>query len=444
MSNIKSIIYFCLTALLLAALSCSVFAAGELKSYVQKEDDSFEYTLSKIQLYSNRQVSVTTFDMTSQEWQGEKWNHKVQIYYPSQCTMKSTCLLLVTGGEPSTDKTATLVQACYALSAPVAVLYDIPNQPLFDKKEDALIAYTFEKAVEENDLVNWPLLFPMVKSVVRAMDLIEEFTKDNFETAISQFVVSGASKRGWTTWLTAGIGEARVCGIAPLVFDFLKLSDQLTHQKQAYSELSDQLGDYSNIDILDMIETPEGKALLEAVDPFTNNAAMTCPKLIINGTNDQYWTLDSANLYFNDLKGTKNYLYYNVNGNHGAGNLTVQNVSAILNTLKSFMMECAGESAMNNMKWTWSEDGENIVCRIKVDPALVSMVRTYDAEASRFDFRNVRWTPGQKFTRENDGFVFTTKKPTGSYKGAFAEVTFATQTGSYVLFTTPYVYDGTK
>ena len=145
MSNIKSIMCLCLAALLLAVLSVSVYAAGELKAYVQKQDDSYEYSLSKIQLYNNRQVSVTTFDMTSQKWQGEEWKHKVQIYYPSQCTMKSTALLLVTGGSPSTDKTATLVQACFALSAPVAVLYDIPNQPLFDKKEDALIAYTFEK-----------------------------------------------------------------------------------------------------------------------------------------------------------------------------------------------------------------------------------------------------------------------------------------------------------
>ncbi|MBO4547680.1 MAG: hypothetical protein J5758_00530 [Abditibacteriota bacterium] len=444
MSNVKFTISVLVLTALLLSLAAAVFAAGELKSYVRSDDKAFDYSLSKIQLYNNRQVSVSTFDMTSQEWQGEKWTHKVQIYYPAQCTMKSIALLLVTGGNPSTDKTMTLVQACSALAAPVAIIYNIPNQPLFEKTEDALIAYTFEKAVEEGDMSSWPLLFPMVKSVVKAMDLIEEFTKDNFDTAISQFVVAGASKRGWTSWLSAGIGDARVCGIVPLVFDFLKMPEQLAHEQESYTELSDQLNDYKDINILDVIKTPQGAALIEAVDPFTNNEAMTCPKLLINGTNDQYWTLDSASLYFDDLKGVNNYLYYNVNGNHSTGDLSVQNMSGYIGTLKAFMNQCGGESAMNRMTWKWSEEGDDIVCRIKTDPAYVQAVKTYDAEASRRDFRNVRWVAGQNVTRENDGFVFTVKKPKGSFKGAFVEVDFMSPNGAYTLFTAPYVFDGTK
>ena len=144
------------------------------------------------------------------------------------------------------------------------------------------------------------------------------------------------------------------------------------------------------------------------------------------------------------MKGSKNYLFYNVNGNHGTGDLNVQNFSKYLNTLKMFMMMCAGEASMTNIKWAWSEDGDNITCRIKVDPALVRAVKTYDSEAARSDFRNVRWTPGQNFTMDADGFVYTTKKPKGSFKGAFVEVDLVTQNGSYSLFTTPYVYDGTK
>ncbi|MDO5331772.1 MAG: PhoPQ-activated protein PqaA family protein, partial [Bacillota bacterium] len=249
MSNIKLTMITVLLAVMMLLVSASVFAAGELKSYIQKDDGAFDYSLEKIQLYNNRQVSVSTFNMTSQVWQGEEWKHTVQIYYPAQCTMKGTALLLVTGGNVAKDKTSTLVQACTALSAPVVILYNIPNQPLFEKNEDALIAYTFANAAKEDDFSEWPLLLPMVKSTVKAMDLVEEFTKDNFNSAVSQFIVAGASKRGWTTWLSAGIDDARVSGIAPLVFDFLKFPEQLAHEMECYGVLSDQLGDYSDINI---------------------------------------------------------------------------------------------------------------------------------------------------------------------------------------------------
>ena len=41
------------------------------------------------------------------------------------------------------------------------------------------------------------------------------------------------------------------------------------------------------------------------VDPFTYRDRLTKPKLLINGTNDRYWTLDALDLYWNDLQGAE-------------------------------------------------------------------------------------------------------------------------------------------
>src|SRR5438093_4658446 len=102
--------------------------------------------------------------------------------------------------------------------APVAFLYHIPNQPLLDgKKEDALIAETFVRYLKTKDGA-WPLLFPMVKSLVRAMDALQDFCKKELGLEIRRFIVSGASKRGWTTWLTGAV-DPRVEAIVPVVID---------------------------------------------------------------------------------------------------------------------------------------------------------------------------------------------------------------------------------
>ena len=95
-----------------------------------------------------------------------------------------------------------------ATSSLGAVLFQVPNQPCVftddplheERSEDSFCAFTWAHYMKSHPkAVEYVSLLPMVKSVVRAMDTIMDFR--NGKT--SQFVVAGASKRGWTTWLTA-------------------------------------------------------------------------------------------------------------------------------------------------------------------------------------------------------------------------------------------------
>src|SRR5439155_12611811 len=121
----------------------------------------------------------------------------------------SKLLLWNQGGTPNPASIAFGMDLARQCKAPVAFLYGIPNQPLLDgKKEDALIAETFVRYLSTKD-ASWPLLFPMVKSLVKAMDALQEFAQKEWGVRLEGFIVSGASKRGWTTWLTAAV-DARV------------------------------------------------------------------------------------------------------------------------------------------------------------------------------------------------------------------------------------------
>ncbi len=114
-------------------------------------------------------------------------------------------------------------------------LAQVPNQPISfpsdathaQRKEDGIIAYTWEHFLTNTSSdPNWLLQFPQVKSAVRAMDAVQEFTETLDIPRVKSFVMGGASKRGWTTWLASGI-DKRVEAFIPVVMPILNIKPNL-------------------------------------------------------------------------------------------------------------------------------------------------------------------------------------------------------------------------
>ncbi len=321
-------------------------------------------------------------NVKSQTWRGIEWNHKVGIYIPRNLAYKNHGILMVTGSAPK-DPMSKLNQ--YALviesiGAPFVILWDIPNQPLFGLKEDALIAYTLAKYLETGE-EDWPLLFPMVKGVTATMDCVQDFLKKELNLDLEKFLVTGASKRGWTTYLTGAVDQ-RIFAIVPIVYDNLNMPEQMRKQLEYYGTFSEQIRDYTRYGLTKMIadaspnEVPE---IVMAIDPFYYKDKLTIPKLIVIGTNDPYWVVDSSRLYFYDLP-TPRYAYVMPNEAHN-----VSNQIEFFNTLKAFF----SLSTLNKLpEISWKETENGIVLRTAEE---LEYAKGWVAISETLDFRKARW-----------------------------------------------------
>ena len=155
-----------------------------LQGYLNNGDKAYRWELKET--YPVGDAKAYSLLLTSQQWHEYIWTHQLTILVPAENNYDAA-LLFITGGSNKkglpnwNGKDDKFLEALGGLATKnksiVALLRQTPNQPLYeDLTEDALISYTLHQFKEDGDY-SWPLLFPMVKSAVRAMDAVQEFAK---------------------------------------------------------------------------------------------------------------------------------------------------------------------------------------------------------------------------------------------------------------------------
>jgi len=388
-----------------------------LDDYIARPEPAYKW--EKIAQQTNGPVTTYDLRVISQQWQGTPWAHRVQIFRPAQLKFPNTAMVLASFGNGTTGETFVGQAAANATGATVINVFNIPNQPLFGQREDALIALTFGKYLETGD-ATWPLLFPMTKSVVKAMDAVEEFSTQEWQQPIDKFVVGGASKRGWTSWLVGAV-DTRVVGITPMVYDNLNLQKQMPHQLEVWGEYSPQIQDYTRIGLQAQMTTPRGQELARMVDPYTYRERLSMPKLIVNATNDPYWPLDAASLYRNELKGHTNFLYV-PNVGHG---LNGQELKVAASTA-AWVARVANGAALPTVELQGGavQASGSRQFTVRSTPATVQL---WVAHSATRDFRKAQWRALP--TASDEAGIYTVTAPAlgegMKYAAAFAEIEIA-------------------
>ncbi len=441
MFNKKSVFLVLACVLCLQLSLPRAVLSDALERYVGRSEREFSWKLKGKTDSAQSGDRIYELQLVSQVWQGIRWEHQLQVYRPLGVTPNSVLFLWVTGGAPRPGSISLGLELARRMRAPVAFLYQIPNQPLFEDKlfEDDLVAETFVRYLKTGD-ENWPLLFPMVKSVVKAMDVLQAFGKQQWDTPIQSFIVSGASKRGWTVWLAAAV-DRRIRAIAPLVIDTLNMREQMPRQLKAFGAYSAELAPYTSRGLLPIPATAEADRLLNMVDPWAYRDRLVVPKLIINGTNDSYWTIDALNVYWRHIPGDNRVLYV-PNAGH---DLRRQDgprggqLDHLVNGLAAFVRYQSSGRSMPVLKS--QKDATTGRLRLAVDAAPPPLAaRLWVAHSATPDFRAAKWI-AQPLNLSGGQIFGEVTRPEKGFAAFFGELDYSIDGLAYQLSTRIQVAD---
>lgn len=394
----------------------------ELDAYIAQADDSFQWKI--VEKVDKPTEKLFVVELTSQTWHGIPWKHYMIIVEPKELKSPDCALLFVSGGaigrKPG-DKDFLLAGMLAAQTGSyVTLLSQVPNQPLFDNlTEDALISETLVRAIADHD-ATWPALFPMAKSAIRAMDATQEVVKQEASRDVKRFMVTGASKRGWTTWLTAASGDKRVVAIAPIVIDTLNIQKQMQYQIETWGTWSLSIHDYTERKLLDV--DPEKmddftKRLWRMVDPYSYRSRMTLPKLLVHGTNDPYWTVDATQNYWDGLVGPK-YILTLSNVGHNLGNKQLDAYA----TITTFAKNAFRDGPWPEVTWKCAEKDGKYVVDVRSDIPFQS-AKLWTATSESKEFRDAEWSSKPVESDSSKQCEAAIEKPASGHVAFYVELT---------------------
>lgn len=431
--------------LLLGVFACAqnkITPQTALKAYLGNQDKSYQWQLKdSVNLGT---VKAYHLLLTSQKWREYTWRHQLTVMVPANVQYDGA-LLFITGGsnkdeQPNWSKEDRLWIPLAGIADKnkgiVALLKQVPNQPLYgNMTEDELISHTLHQFKQSKDYT-WPLLFPMVKSAVKAMDAVQEFSTQKVKKTVNNFVITGASKRGWTTWLSAAIDDKRVKAIAPMVIDMLNMPATLNYQFQTYGEYSVQIEDYVKLGIPQNTDTEEGKAITAMIDPFSYRNKLSVPKMIFIGTNDEYWTVDAIKHYYDQIPG-KNMIHYvpNVGHNLGDGKQAFEALSAF------FGLNIANKE-LPHFTWAVNSNQSGVELTVNAPTQDLTQATLWYTTSSDRDFRNNLWLSKNIKLSPESGIKVPIPYPTKGYQAFYLDLRYKDPNGgTFTSSTRVYVCD---
>ena len=439
-----------------AAASCAIAPRADigpnppniLDAYVAAPDATFAWKVEKT--FTGQGYRGAVLELTSQTWMTPAdsdrsiWKHWLTITVPNKVTASKAFLYINGGSNTSaapTDASARFAAMAIDTGSVIADLSNVPNQPIrftatpeAARSEDDMIAYLQANYDAKKNAVALARL-PMVKSGTAAMTAVQQFLASDAggKLPIDGFVVSGGSKRAWTSWLV-GLLDPRVVGMIPIVINVLDVNATTRHHWEAMGYFSPALGDYVKAGLIPDQTGLKMAAVNTIEDPlnYRGRPQMLMPKFIINAVGDEYFPPDNTQYSYHLLPGAKQ-LRMLPNSRHSTAGTDIND------SLTAWYGSLIHNAPIPEYSWTVRDDGALVVSPGAQKPSEVRLWQGTNPKGR--DFR-VQTLGDKAFTSTllqpaADGtYVGNVAKPATGFTAYFVELTYPSTTKYPFKFTT--------
>jgi PhoPQ-activated pathogenicity-related protein len=452
-----------------------------LDHYVQHDDGCYHFE-ELLWNCSGPGWKGFAWNLTSQCWQPADvvnrgvWWHVLTVVIPDKFVRHvapdPTALLYIAGhnndGDPipsaNSSDVSLISRLAVEANVPAALLFQVPNQPLnfswdpwhrAHRTEDAAIAITWWRFLQNQTDPSIVLEFPMTKAAVKALDALQEILPMYIGVPVSKFVIAGESKRGWTTWLTGAVESVfrkRARAIVPIVLSAIHVREFLHRQFEFFGAWSFELGNHYKDNITQSIDDPPFELMMENIDPWYYRERLVMPKLCISAVGDEYQMPDDQKHWAHDLPGETNLLMVK-NADHGLST----GLPIVLQSFGSFLSSVAAGGRRPNYTWKINETSGELHITTDKPPSKVTIAYGDSApgpEAQRRDFRwaslatgyrPLYWSTTPITFNTTNSLIVKLPAPHVSWAGMIVEMQWPNSHGPDFYLTSPgLVVPGTR
>jgi len=221
--------------------------------------------------------------------------------------------------------------------------------------------------------------------MVKAMDAGEAILQQKYGFTVSQWVLSGASKRGWTTWLTGAVDPrraTRIKAIVPVVLDGINFRAFLQKMFASYNGWSWVMQPYIEAGLPQHMGEPIFDQWAREIDPFQYRTRLTMPKFAVDAGDGEFQLTDSSNDWNHAMPGEmKTLLVYD------ADHPLIPNMGMALQGMAGFVQAVMYNRARPDYAWTIDPVTGRVTVTTSEPPKQVTL-RFVTVPGPRRDFRN--------------------------------------------------------
>lgn len=314
-------------------------ALNPMDDYVSKEDPHYKWEfLEHHTVHTVFGGTAYALNVTSQKWLDESilegpngaiWTHQVIVVVPRNLKYTNVSYNFMTDGgndspnqklKPFEDYNIIVVDELAHNSQMVTIaIKQMPNGPFVYKSdplqkrrnENSLLSYSIMDYIQDPKANPERLIWlAMAKAGFNCMRAAQEFLKERNIADIQGWIVSGASKRGWTTYNMAATKcetcPAKIIAIAPLIPIIPSFRQDVHRQFRSYGAFSFAFVDMTDLNYTLFLDDERNIKAMDIIDvDLYEDRLAKIPKLVMVSSSDEYMSMDWTQLYWDQMQGEK-------------------------------------------------------------------------------------------------------------------------------------------